>query len=786
MSADSENSQSTSDLLAEIESLKKQVAELTDNKFDSTFKSTYKEFFDNAPLPYQSLDENSNIIAINEPWLNFFGYSYDEVIGKNFSSFLSPVSRSLYLQRFLKFKKNGLIHNEEFELVKKSGKFVTMSLNGIIQNSELGYFRATHCILSDISWHKKIEEEIGIFMESVENSTDAIGMSTPEGKHFYQNKAFDQLFGNVGENPPETLYVNQKIGEKVFKSIMAGNKWSGEVEMYAHDGSILNILLRAYASKDANGEIRVLVGVHTDISKQKKAERDLKKSKEKYKEASVFLETLFNVIPDIIGVQDRHHNIIRYNEAGYDFLDKDCEEVKGKKCYELIGKNAPCKPCATSITYKTKKPAQIEKHFPEIDTYLDVYAYPILDEKGEVKLVIEHLRDNTARKKAEEELILAKEHAEESDKLKSVFLANLSHEIRTPMNGILGFTELLENTEISSQKKNTYIEIIKNSGKHLLSIINDIIEISRIETGLIKPHLTNVEINSLIYSLHEVIKMNIPQEKKIKLEIIKSKPDRKVVVVTDEVKLRQILSNLLTNAIKYTDKGHVGYGYEVNSELTFFVKDTGIGIDKKDQEIIFERFRRVDEEITSRKRGSGLGLAISKAYVEMLNGSIQVESEKGKGSVFSFSIPFQQPAEGKNKSISSKKAEASKSKKNKITILVAEDDEFNYMYFAEVLQSAKYKLIRANNGQEAVDICKSNPNIQIVLMDIKMPVMDGFEAYRKIKEFNPNLPVIAQTAYALSDDEKNIQKAGFTGYITKPISVDELLQSITKALRSTS
>ena len=374
-----EKKHSVEDLLAEIRKLKKQVNELKKKKFNSIVKSTYKEFFDNAPLPYQSLDESGSIIAVNSPWLIFFGYEYDDVIGQNFGNFMSPTYQALFPERFIELKEEGVVHNLEFELLKKSGDIVPVSLNGIVQTSKKGKFRATHCILNDISWRKETEEEIRIFMESIDNSTDAIGMSTPEGKHFYQNKAFDALFGYVGENPPETLYANKQIGKEVFTTIMRGDIWIGEVEMYNYEGEILNILLRAYASKDNNGIVRVLVGVHTDITKQKKAEKALKKSKEKHKESSIFLETLINVIPDIIGVQDDQHNVIRYNEAGYRFLNKSYDEIKGKKCYELLGQTMVCETCATSETYKTKKPAHIEKHLPDLGIYLDVYSYPILN-----------------------------------------------------------------------------------------------------------------------------------------------------------------------------------------------------------------------------------------------------------------------------------------------------------------------------------------------------------------------------------------------------------------------
>ncbi len=243
-------------------------------------------------------------------------------------------------------------------------------------------------------------EELKLFKMSVESSSDAIGMSTPEGRHYYQNAMFTSLFGDIGSDA-RTMYVNKNIAETVFQTIRNGGEWTGEVEMYDRDGNIRSILLRAYAMHDSQGGLSSVTGIHTDITERKKVERDLREKERKYRQTAMFLDSLFDVIPDVIGVQDAHHNIIRYNKAGYRFLGKTYEEVAGKKCYELIGRSVPCETCATSIAYNTRQTAHVEKYFPDLDIYLDVYAYPILDDHGEISMVIEHLHDNTARKKAE-------------------------------------------------------------------------------------------------------------------------------------------------------------------------------------------------------------------------------------------------------------------------------------------------------------------------------------------------------------------------------------------------
>lgn len=383
-------------------------------------------------------------------------------------------------------------------------------------------------------------------------------------------------------------------------------------------------------------------------------------------------------------------------------------------------------------------------------------------------------------------LIKAKEKAEESDRLKSSFLANLSHEIRTPMNAIQGFTELLNTTDLTSHKKDEYISIIRKSGDKLLLIISDIIEISKIDAGQIIPHYTAVNINNFIKELFQTIQVTIPQEKDIELRLIKNNHDSDLHFSTDEVKLLQVMTNLLNNAIKFTEKGYVAFGYEIINEtkIKFFVKDTGIGIEKKYQDIIFERFRQIEGDLAIIKGGSGLGLSISKAYVEMLGGKILLESELGKGSLFSFTIPLIKADKTIPITLNGYSKEIMNDGEDRL-ILIAEDDDINYIYFKEIMSKLKYRLIRACNGKEAVEICTKH-DVQLVLMDIKMPVMDGYEALKEIRLIKPNLQVIAQTSHALHEDKKRINQAGFNGYLTKPIKKEELFHLIESLINNVS
>jgi signal transduction histidine kinase/CheY-like chemotaxis protein len=380
------------------------------------------------------------------------------------------------------------------------------------------------------------------------------------------------------------------------------------------------------------------------------------------------------------------------------------------------------------------------------------------------------------------ELIKAKIKAEESDRLKSSFLANLSHEIRTPMNAINGFTELIINTDINETEKLEYLNVIEKSGKNLVSIIDDLIEMSKIDSNQIVPNFAVVNLESCVSELYETVKITI-KNKAIDFKLIKSSKPAAFNIVTDDIKLKQVIINLLTNAIKFTDEGEVTFGYEIDEKrelINFTVRDTGLGIDEDNHKNIFDRFKRVDSDVSIKVGGLGLGLAISKAYVELLGGTINLQSKVGEGSTFYFSIPLKY---AKVEHIVVKpinNVEITKSEEQ--VILIAEDDNINFLLFQKMMQHKNYQVLRAINGQEAVDICINNANIDLVLMDIKMPLMNGFEALEQIKPLRPTLPIIAQTAYSSSDDKMKIEEAGFADYITKPLNRERLFELIDKYL----
>lgn len=390
------------------------------------------------------------------------------------------------------------------------------------------------------------------------------------------------------------------------------------------------------------------------------------------------------------------------------------------------------------------------------------------------------LVDISKRKFAEYELINAKERAEEGDRLKSAFLANMSHEIRTPMNGILGFTDLLKTLNLSGEEQQEFIEIIQKSGVRMLNIINDIISISKIESQQIEVLLSTTNINEQIEYIYHFFRLEAEQ-KKLYISVHNGLSSVNAFIRTDREKIYSVLTNLVKNAIKFTPTGSVELGYELKGEfLEFYVKDTGAGISEEQKQFIFDRFRQGSQLITGNSEGSGLGLAISKAYVEMLGGKIWVESEVGQGSTFRFTIPYVDGLKENEppQTIAEKEIQANR----KLEILIVDDDEIARTLFNMMIKPLKGKMFQATSGIEAVKACQQNPGINLVLMDINMPGMNGYEATRQIREFNKEVVIIAQTAYVLADDREKAIEAGCNDYISKPINRPELIGLINQYL----
>ncbi len=381
-----------------------------------------------------------------------------------------------------------------------------------------------------------------------------------------------------------------------------------------------------------------------------------------------------------------------------------------------------------------------------------------------------------------EDLALAKKKAEESDHLKTAFLSNMSHEIRTPMNAILGFSNLLSHPEINATEKEEFVNLIKINGKNLLTLVEDIIDISKIDSGQLVIKNAPTRLHDLLMTVYESFFDDIKRRGLINLKLYLKEGvgDENIQILTDGHRLKQIFVNLVGNAVKFTDRGFVEFGYSMLDDqfVQFYVKDTGIGLPKGKEGDIFNRFSKYNNDKERLYGGTGIGLSIAKHLVELMGGEIWVESEPLVGTTFYFTLPFHK--------IESKPTGKKNHEKNHVynwegkTFLVAEDEEDNFRYIEVALSLSNASLIWARDGKEAIEIFKKVNNIDLVLMDIKMPLLDGYSATREIKKIDSSVPVIAQTAYALSEEKEKSLAAGCDDYIAKPISYEDLLSTIHK------
>jgi signal transduction histidine kinase len=419
------------------------------------------------------------------------------------------------------------------------------------------------------------------------------------------------------------------------------------------------------------------------------------------------------------------------------------------------------------------------------------YKYKINDifNQGKMVEINEKLHDSIENLEKEVEkrtkgIMEALIKAEESDRLKSAFLANMSHEIRTPMNGILGFAELLKEPQLTIEEQQDYIKIIGISGARMLNTINNIVDVSKLESGLMKVDIKEANINDKIEFIYKFFKPEV-EIKGLQFLFKNGLQSKEAIIKTDNEKVYGLLTNLIKNAIKFTDEGSIEFGYDIvknqqAASLQFFVKDTGVGIPENQKELIFERFRKGIESSDRKYEGSGLGLFICKSYVEMLDGKIWVESEEGKGSIFYFTIPYNPVSEQTSAIGNVVLTENKEVQIKKLKILIVEDDEISYALLTRSLQKISYEFLHAITGVVAVEACRNNPDIDLVLMDIRMPLMDGYEATRKIRQFNRDVIIIAQTAYGFSGDREKATEAGCNDYTTKPINYLLLKELINK------
>ena len=722
-------------------------------------------------------DEDNNVDFIYEEVNESYGKltGLRNVIGRRMTETRPGLAKSnpRFIEKYARVAKTGI--PDKFEIfIETENHWYDVSL----YSSHKGYVLS---MFDDISERKRSEETLKKseerFRTLFENHSVIILLDPDTGNIIDANHAAADFYGWSVEQLKQ-MHIQQITNVSSDEVMVNMDKIRASKQnqfLFRHrraDGSIREV--EVFSNKIELEGKDILYAIIHDVTERILAEHQLHK-----------LSVVVEQSPAIVVITDPDGNIEYVNPMFVEVTGYSAEEARGqnprilksglmsKKVYEELWQTILSGGVWSGELQNKKKNGEF---------YWDQAVISAIRNKENVITNFVAVKvDITEQKKIFAELTAAKEKAEESDRLKSAFLDNISHEIRTPMNGILGFAQLLKEPHLTGEEETEYIDLIQKSGERMLNLINNLINISRIEAGETMLQESETPVNELMRDLYAFFKPEI-DKKGLRLNLKTGLPDNDSVIETDSGKLIQILTNLIQNALKFTSSGEIDFGYNrSNSTLEFYVIDTGIGIAADMKEKIFDRFHQVDNTLTRTQEGSGLGLSISQAYVEMLGGTIRIESREGWGSEFYFTLPYR-PTFLQQKPIPSPVNQKPIITAPFITILIAEDDAVSSLLLKKNLTDENINTLFAVNGKEAVEMVQQHQEINIVLMDIRMPVMNGFDTTRVIKELRPDLPVIVQTAFTSKDEKDKSHEAGCDGYITKPINKVELLELITLLL----
>jgi len=656
---------------------------------------------------------------------------------------------------------------------------------------------------------------------------DAIIATDESQKIILFNQSAEKQFGysadevvgkqlNILLPPSTTITDNQQIS-KFFTADQTVRQMNEEIELFGRrkDGTIFPC--EASTAKAVYGDQPIIVTVLRDTLKRR-LEIEIHREKNEY------LENLLDYANAPIIVWNSQYEIIRFNKAFESLTGRNEKYVIGKyleilfptasrhHSMELIRKTvegerleaveidilhidgsvqtllwnsatimSPDKKTAIGTIAQGMNITKRKQEEEEIVKLIESLEKDLNDKIRQIDVIEDFIAElnrtnkeltlqNEENEKRIESLIIAKDLAEESDELKGVFLQNISHKIRTPLNGIIGFSELLGKEELNKEEIKEFTSLIGQSGKRLIEIINNILDISKIQTGQVKAEKKPILIKSMFSELFDFFNP-VAQAKRIRLKYY-NQEDENRTIYSDEAKLNQILTNLISNALKFTESGDIEFGYEIKDDvIQFFVKDTGPGIPKGMHDKVFDKFVQGESYSYKNYEGAGLGLSICKGLVELLGGKIWVESEINKGSSFYFLLPYYFDTESTK---TGDKKSGLHGKRPHRVILIAEDDWISFQYLRIILEKLDITVLHAENGEQAVELVRNTAEIDLILMDIKMPVMDGIEATRIIKRLRPDLPIIAQTAYTYSEDKTKITAVGCDEYLPKPLEYGKL------------
>ncbi|WP_159522279.1 response regulator [Sunxiuqinia indica] len=705
------------------------------------------------------------------------------------SKMYSEESLKLLTRAVEKAVAEGISYHLDLILIRSSGESLNCAVKGYAKKDISGKVIGLYGSFQDITERKEHEKKLvklngqlslaqniaklGYWSFDVKSQipswTDevfemyAVPKENGEPNYFEQKKFV---------HPDDWAYFDNAVQKLIEEEV----PYDIQIRLVHRDNKIVWIRIKGFCRKDERGEVNELYGVVQDITDYKKVEKQLVDQK-------LLFETMFNAIEDGIIVSDTSRKIILANKGIKTTFGYSPEEIIGKTTKILYADEQKYKEAGTMVFGKNAKSQDqfFVTDFKDKNNLVfpgETFGRKLFNTEGEWIGNLGMMRNVTERLAVVEELRRAKEKAEESDRLKSAFLANMSHEIRTPMNGILGFTSLLQDPELSGEDQKQFLDIIMQSGNRLLETVNDLMDIAKIETGLMDVSLEEMNVKKEINQLYDFFTEEA-NRKGLKLMCTCLLSSDEEIIETDIKKFISITTNLIKNAIKYTKAGSIEIKIEKkDGKLICQVIDTGIGIPCEKQQAIFERFIQGDIATKRAYEGSGLGLAIAKAYVQMLNGEIGVKSEEDKGSTFYFSIPLKNSKIKDNQTKDNTLAAMSGTDNKNLKILIAEDDLASYQYLSILLKSFSTEIIHATTGVQTIELVNNNPDIDLIMMDIQMPEKNGYEATKEIREFNKDVVIVAQTAFAMEGDREKALAAGCNDYISKPIKRDVLVDLI--------
>ncbi len=728
------------------------------------------------------INKDARIVSANPAVTELTGYSLDELIGMRIVDLDPdyPLEQFFGLFELLRKEKNITFQSR---VLRKDKKQFPIEINISYINFEGEDFLIG--FVQDITERLRVADEIKKSEEQYrrifENIIDVFYEAGMDGNLINVTPSIETLSSYTREEligKPMTIFYADTTEREKFLNLLKKQGYikNHYLKLKDKDGSIRYCMVSSKIINNDEGKPDRIVGSLSDISDRIDAESRIRQLSSAVEQSPISIIILNN--KGLIDyVNPNFQNVIGYNSeqllgrALFSIDELDLNEDDFKAMYEILTEKHIWR---GEIKYLKNK---------KVESWAQLTLSTITDNTGELTHFVGIGEDVTRRKLYEEELKLAKRKAEESDKLKSSFLANMSHEIRTPMNAILGFSSLLKEESLKDEQRNYYIDIINNKGKDLIRIISDIIDISRIEAGDLEMKIEPVHVYEFIKDIYTEYKSDAVISTRNGLRFRLNLPEkRKVVVNTDPVRLKQVLINLIQNAIKFTSDGYIeiGFSFTPDNKIRFFVKDSGIGIPKDKQALIFDRFRQVDDSHTREYGGTGLGLSISENLVTRLGGTLSLVSEPGQGSEFYFDLDFISGESVPEKQASEKEhpVSAGELNLNGKRILIVEDDSSSYLYLDSILNKTQPEIVWAKNGKQAVDIFRSGNNFDMVLMDIRMPEMNGFDATRIIREIDEKVPIIAQTAYAQVADRKIALESGCNDYLSKPIKAGELVKML--------